>query len=175
MRKIALLLFAALAACEVNGTAPVDPTAPNNLSFQLMPSGDPNVPLGILLQWDPPTNGEAVSFDVFGRSNSTGWVLRATTTSYTFHDVGIPQTQYYVIARNEAGTEMGRSNTINVDLTTRLPAPLGLTSISLNGAVSLSWQDNAVHSTVGVFDHYRVYSSSYNAARATCEDPWFFE
>src|SRR4051812_11840904 len=97
MRKIALLLLVGLAACHIDGgTGPVvDPTAPANLGFQLAPSGDPNVPLGILLSWDPPSNGRAEVFDVYGRSGG-GWVRRATTTSTTFHDVGVPQQQYYV-------------------------------------------------------------------------------
>ena len=62
MRKLAMLLLVGVAACHIDGgpTGPVvDPTAPTNLGFQLAPSGDPNVPLGILLSWDPPTNGRA--------------------------------------------------------------------------------------------------------------------
>lgn len=175
MKRTALLLLAALTACEINGTAPVDPSAPGNLSFQLTPSGDPSVPLGILLSWDPPTNGLAMSFDVYGRSNSTGWIRRATTTSTTFHDAGVPQSQYYVAALDEAGVETGRSDIITVDLSDRLPAPLGLTSTSLNGAIHLRWSDNAVQAPGNRFDYYRVYSSDYSSAKGTCEEPWFFE
>src|SRR4051812_31615155 len=109
MKKFALLLLVAIAACDANGTEPIDPDAPTNLSFRLEPSGDPNVPLGILLSWDPPTNGLAVSFDIFGRSPSTGWIRRATTTSNTFHDAGIPQQEYYVVALDERGVETGRT------------------------------------------------------------------
>ena len=74
MKKLALLLLAGLAACDVGErTAPiVDPDEPTNLTFQLLPSGDPNVPLGVLLSWDPPSNNRAVVFDVYGRSNGTG-------------------------------------------------------------------------------------------------------
>jgi len=54
-KKLAMLLLIGLAACEVDGTAPVDPNEPSNLYYQLTPSGDPNVPLGILLSWEPPT------------------------------------------------------------------------------------------------------------------------
>jgi hypothetical protein len=176
MKRLAVVLFAALAACDVtNSTAPTDPSAPANLTFQLQPSGDPNVPLGIVLTWDPPTNGRAAAFDVFGRSNSTGWIRRATTTSTSFHDLGIPQQQYYVVALDEAGNQMGQSGTVTVDLSARLPAPLGLSSITLNGAIQLVWQDNAVHATTATFDHYRVYSSSYSSAKGACEDPWYFE
>lgn len=175
MKKLALLLLAGLAACEVDGTAPLDPNDPTNLTFQLAPSGDPNVPLGILLTWDPPSSNRALVFDVYGRSGSTGWIRRATTTSTTFHDAGVPQSQYYVVALDDQGQELGRSNTVIVDLTVRLPAPLGLTSTTLNGAIHLRWEDNAVNSTAGVFDHYRVYSSTWSAAKGTCEAPWYFE
>lgn len=175
MKRVALLLVAGLMACEINGTAPVDPTAPTNLTFKLIPSGDPNVPLGVILSWDPPPNGLAAVFDVYGRSNSTGWIRRATTTSTSFHDAGVPQSQYYIVALDEQGAEMGRTDNITVDLTDRLPAPLGLTSITLNRAIHLSWQDNAVQAPDSTFDHYRVYSSSFSSARGLCQEPWYFE
>src|SRR4051812_4299438 len=110
MKELAMLLLVGLAACNIEGgTAPVvvDPTAPTNLSFQLSPSGDPNVPLGILLSWEPPTNGGAAVFDVYGRSSGGAWIRRATTTSLTFHDAGVPQQQYYVVAFDADGREMG--------------------------------------------------------------------
>jgi hypothetical protein len=177
MKKLAMLLMVGLAACDIDGgTAPrVDPDEPTNLWFQLQPSGDPNVPLGIVLSWDPPSNGRAVVFDVYGRSSGTGWIRRATTTSPTFHDAGVPQSQYYVVAFDEGGEEMGRSATIVVDLAVRLPAPMGLTSVTLNNAIHLSWDDNAVESTIADFDHYRVYSSAYSSAKGICEAPWYFE
>ncbi len=177
MRKLALLLLAGLGACDIDGgTGPrVDPGEPTNLTFQLLPSGDPNVPLGVILSWDPPSNGRAVVFDVYGRSSGTGWLRRATTTSTTFHDAGVPQSQYYIVAFEESGEEMGRSETIQVDLTVRLPAPLGLTSTTLNQAIHLQWDDNAVTSSIATFDYYRVYSSAYSSAKGTCEAPWFFE
>ena len=175
MRKLTLLLLVGLAACNIDGGVPrPDPDAPTNLTFQLAPSGDPNVPLGVLLSWDPPSNGRAVVFDVYGRSGGS-WIRRATTTSNTFHDAGIPQQQYYVEAFDADGQAMGRSQTIIVDLTVRLPAPLGLGSVTLNRAVYLEWDDNAVHSTIATFDHYRIYSSAYSSAKAVCEAPWYFE
>lgn len=175
MKKLAMLLLVGLAACQLDGTPPRDPTEPTNLRFQLMPSGDPNVPLGILLSWDPPSNNQAAAFDIFGRSNSTGWIRRATTTSPTFHDVGIPQTEYYVMALDGEGQDMGRTDAILVDLTVRLPAPLGLTSTTLDNAIHLRWDDNAVNVTFPRFDHYRVYSTEYSAARSVCESNWYFE
>src|SRR5438874_1073827 len=171
MKRAVVLLVVALAGCEVNGaTGPTDPTAPTNLSFQLQPSGDPNLPLGVLLTWIAPSNGRAASYDVYGRSANTGWLLRATTTSTSFHDTGTPQSQYYVVALDDQSAQMGQSSTITVDLTTRLPNPQSLTSITLNSAIQLSWSDNAVQSgaTGGLtFDHYRVYSIDYSLARAT--------
>jgi hypothetical protein len=179
MNKALLLLAVALAGCEVNGaTAPVDPAAPTDLAFQLQPSGDPNLPLGVLLTWVAPSNGRAVSYDVYGRSANTGWQLRATTTSTSFHDIGAPESQYYVVALDDQSGQMGQSTTITIDLTSRLPAPLSLTSITLNSAIQLSWSNNAVQAggTGGLsFDHYRVYSSDYSSARSTCVEPWYFE
>jgi hypothetical protein len=176
MKRLALLLLSGLVGCEVTGaTTPIDPAAPTNLSFQLSPSGDPNVPLGILLTWVPPSNGRAVTFDVYGLSNSTGWIRRATTTSPSFHDAGVPQAQYYVAAIDDQGAEMGRSAIVTVDLTNRLPAPLGLTSTTLNSAIQLSWSDNAVQAGGSTFDHYRVYSSDYSSAQGGCIAPWSFE
>src|SRR3954452_8654230 len=111
MKKAMILLLVALAGCEVNGaTAPIDVTAPTNLAFQLQPSGDPTVPLGVILSWVPPTNGRAVSYNVYGRTNNSGWQLRATTTSPTFHDSGIPESQYYVRGVDDQSVEMGQSN-----------------------------------------------------------------
>ena len=176
MKRLALVVLASLAACQVAGpTSPIDPAAPTNLSFQLTPSGDPNAPLGILLTWVPPSNGRAATFDIYGQSNSTGWIRRATTTSASFHDAGVPQSQYYVAAIDDQGAEMGRSTIVTVDLTNRLPAPLGLTSITLNGAIQLGWSDNALQAGGSTFDHYRVYSSAYSSAQATCVLPWYFE
>ena len=150
MKRLALLVLFGLAACEVAGTTtPIDPAAPTNLSFQLTPSGDPNIPLGILLTWVAPSNGRAATFDIYGLSASTGWIRRATTTSTSFHDAGVPQAQYYVAAIDDQGAEMGRSAIVTVDLANRLAAPLGLTSITLNGAIQLSWSDNAVQRPAG--------------------------
>src|SRR5205809_865282 len=176
MKRASLLLVLALAACTAaDATAPIDPGAPTNLSFELTPSGDPNLPLGVLLTWDPPTNGRAADYNIFGRSSGQGWLLRATTTSTSFHDLGAPQSQYYVVAQNEQGQDMGQSSTITIDLSIRLPAPFNLASISLNGAIQLAWSDNAVLAGPNTFDHYRVYSSSYDATRNSCVEPWYFE
>ena len=221
---LVVALVAPLAACDL--TAPgVDPNAPSNLSYQLIPSGDPNAPLGIILSWQPPMSGRAVAYDVYGRaSTGSDWNLRATTTSPSFHDV-FPELQYYVVANDEhplkvdpasrgcagrsaavvafspaagrgrsnflsrrwkppgrppnlrspplpnLGFETGRCSTgtiVTVDLQSELPAPLGLHSISLNGAVQLAWSSNAVDANRNVFGYYRVYSASFDDAHSTC-------
>lgn len=175
LNRLLLLATLSLAACEM-ATDPIvtDPDAPANLTYQLIPSGDPDQPLGVLLTWEIPTSGRANSFNVYGRpSNNGGWQLRATTTSPTFHDAGIPEAQYYVATRDVNGNEIANSNTVTVDLQQRLPAPAGLGSISLNSAVQLFWDDNAVNTAS--FDHYRVYSSSYDESRGLCESDWSLE
>ena len=178
MRMSPLLIgfVAALAACDGGLLGPnADPNAPANLSYHLVPSGDPNVPLGVLLTWDPPSNGSAAAFDVYGRDAGQDWVRRATTTSPTFYDAGVPQDQYYVIAMDANGQELGQSQTVTIDSRNRLPAPLGLTSISLNGAIQLSWSSNAYDASQGDFESYRVYSAPLDASRVTCSTQWALE
>lgn len=174
LRRLLLIAALPLAACEVT-TNPLatSPDAPANLTYQLIPSGNPDQPLGVLLSWEVPTSGRANSFNVYGRETSgAAWQLRATTTSPTFHDAGTPEAQYYVATRDANGAELAQSNIITIDLQARLPAPQGLGSISLNGAVQLFWSPNAVAST---FDHYLVYSSSYDASRSVCNSDWALE
>jgi hypothetical protein len=174
---ILLALTLPLGACEINDfTGVVDPDAPTDLSYQLIPSGDPELPLGVILTWTPPQSGRATTFDVYGRSSSSeGWIRRATTTSYTFHDAGLPQLQYYVSAFDGAGNELGRTDVIVIDERNRLPAPLNLTSISLDRAVQLSWSSNAVEAGPSIFDFYRVYSTLYDNTRSRCSDQWSLE
>jgi hypothetical protein len=178
MRLTCLMLAALvpLAACEDLAGPAVDPDAPTNVSYQLIPSGDPNTPAGVLLTWDVPASGRANSFNVYGRSSSTAqWTLRATTTSPTFHDAGLPQAEYYVSTRDTNGNEIAQSTVVVIDLQARLPAPQGVTSISLNGAIHLRWSSNAVDASHGTFDYYRVYSTSYDATRGVCTADWTVE
>lgn len=178
LSRLFLIAVAPLAACDdlLTGLA-ADPDAPANVTYQLIPSGDPNAPLGVLLSWDVPRSGRANSFNVYGRtSRGGGWDLRATTTSTTFHDAGTPELQYYVSTRDAQGQEIAESDVVTIDIVgSRLPAPLGLTSISLNGAIQLTWQSNAVTAGTNTFDHYRVYSTSYDAARGVCTANWSVE
>lgn len=176
LTRLMLAVLFPLAACD-QLTGPVgDPDAPTNLTYQLIPSGDPASPSGVILSWDVPQSGRANSFNVYGRASSASqWQLRATTTSPTFHDAGLPEGQYYVTTRDANGNELGQSAVLSIDLTSRLPAPLGLATISLNAAIQLSWQSNAVDAAHGTFDHYRLYSTAYDATRGVCTADWVVE
>jgi hypothetical protein len=178
MRLTRFLLAALipLAACDAITNPAVDPDAPANLTYQLIPSGNPSAPAGVILSWDVPQSGRANSFNVYGRTSATSqWQLRATTTSPTFHDAGQPEAQYYVTTRDANGNELGQSQILIIDLATRLPAPLGVATISLNAAIQLSWQSNAVDAAHGTFDHYRLYSAGYDATRGVCTADWVVE
>ncbi|HXT15491.1 MAG TPA: hypothetical protein VN706_07655 [Gemmatimonadaceae bacterium] len=172
---ISLAVILPLVACDELTGPDVDPDAPTNLTYQLIPSGDPTTPLGVLLTWEVPTSGRANSFNVYGRLGGGDWQLRATTTSPSFHDAGLPEAQYYVATRDDNGDELAHSETISIDLQSRLPAPQGLTSISLNGAVQLAWSSNAVDASRATFDHYRVYSTPYDGTRGVCTANWVLE
>jgi hypothetical protein len=174
---IAALPLAPLAACDELTGLTTDPDAPANVTFELLPSGDPNAPAGVILSWDVPRSGRANAFNVYGRQSTTAsWQLRATTTSPTFHDSGMPEAQYYVATRDANGQEIAQSNTVTIDLSAgRLPSPQGLTSISLNSAIQLTWSGNAVAASPSTFDHYLVYSTAYDASRGVCTANWVRE
>ncbi len=53
---------------------------------------------------------------------------------------------------------------------TRLPAPSGIVSVSLDNAVHLSWSGSVVANYPGQFKHYRVYSTSYVFSNGRCDD-----
>lgn len=172
---LALLGIAALIGCSGNVEQPINTDAPTDLVYQLIPSGDPLQPLGILLAWNPPSSGLAVSYDVYGRSATTDqFSLRATTTSPSFHDAGLPQLQYFVQALDEQGRQLGSSDTITVDERNVLPAPQGLATVTLNRGVELSWEANAFNAGPDIFDYYRVYSASFSATTG-CNADWAVE
>jgi len=57
-----------------------------------------------------------------------------------------------------------------------LDAPASLSSISLNGAVHLSWSDNSYNNAPeGVFLEYRIYSTGYSIDADLCDETWDFE
>ena len=172
-----VLLLLAVSACDGSLLGPdIDPDAPTDLTYQLLPSGDPAVPLGILLQWEPPSSGRAVTYDIYARSSARDdFVLRATTTSPSFHDAGIPMLDYFVQAMDEDGQELGSSDVVTVDERNRLPAPRALLSVTLNRGVQLSWDTNAYAAAPQLFGVYRVYSTSFDLARGCDESDWSLE
>jgi hypothetical protein len=176
LNRLFLAMLLPLAGCDLSGlTSIVAPDAPTNLTYQLIPSGDPNAPLGVLLTWDIPSSGRVIAFNVYGRVTGGDWQLRATTTSPTFHDAGTPDAQYYVASRDENGNELANSNTLTIDMQARLPAPQNLSSISLNTAIQLTWNPNAVNASPSTFDHYLVYSTAYDTSRGVCTANWVEE
>jgi hypothetical protein len=172
-----LLVAAALAvaACSNNTTTSLSTLPPpQNLAYELDPSGDPNAPAGILLVWDDVLSPNLQSYRIYSRGSTTGsFLLRGETTSNTFHDNGVPHLQYFVTAVDVAGGESDPSNTITVDERLQLPAPDTLGSISLNQAIHLGWADNGAQSAR--FKWYRVYSASYNLDTGFCGTDWVLE
>ena len=170
------LVVMAVTACDVGVVAPENPDAPTDLSYQLIPSGDPSLPLGVVLQWSPPRSGVAFTYDVYGRSSARdNFARRATTTSPSFHDAGVPQLEYYVQAIDEDGQERGRSAIVTIDERNRLPAPQSLASVTLNRGVQLAWDPNAYNAAPQTFDFYRVYSTSWDAVHGCNAAEWALE
>jgi len=177
MRYLLSLLVLAAVACRSDLIAPGGgPSTPANLTYQLEPSGDPNGPLGILLIWDDVTDANLASYRVYSRaSTSDAFGLRGETTSNTFHDNGVPHLQYVVTAVDANGGESGFSNAITVDERLQLVAPAWLSSISLNGAIHLQWDDTSYASAPTRFKWYRIYSTAYNLDTGLCDTNWLLE
>jgi len=142
---------------------------PQNLAYQLDPSGTPGQPAGILLVWDDVQSASLGGYLIYSRASTTGaYGLRGETSSNTFHDNGVPHLQYYVTAADLNGGESNASNVITVDERLQLPQPASLTSISLNQAIHLQWADNAALSDPTRFNWYRVYSMPYDLDQDAC-------
>ena len=179
MRLLLCLLLVATVACQqyvTDGGGGNAPSTPTNLSYELEPSGDPDRPLGILLFWDGVTDNNLSSYRIYSRASSSGsFGLRGETSSNTFHDNGIPHLEYYVTAVGDGGEESGGSNSIIVDERLQLDQPALLTSISLNGAIHLEWNDNAYLNDPTRFKWYRVYSAGYDLDTGVCGTNWLLE
>jgi hypothetical protein len=175
------LALAALVACNDYGTNPV-----GGGGGQVAPPGEPHLrsgtqwypgaPSGVLLSWEDDGNPALAVWHIYSRgSTSESYLLRGSTTSSTFHDNGIPHLQYYVTAEDQAGVESGPSNVITVDERLALQKPTTLTTTSLNGAIALTWSDNAFASDPSAFKVYRVYSTPYDLDNDLCLDQWALE
>src|SRR5436309_9139538 len=156
--------------CQSNTTSLVSALPPpQNLAYQLDPSGDPAQPAGILLVWDDVQSSALGSYRICSRgSTGSPYGLRGETSSNTFHDNGVPHLQYYVTAADVNGGESDPSNVITVDERLQLPQPASLSSISLNQAIHLQWADNAAVSDPTRFNWYRVYSMPYDLDHGVC-------
>lgn|SRR5574341_23737 len=149
---------------------------PQKVTYELEPSGDPDLPSGILLFWLDVADPDLASYRVYSRGASSGsFGLRGETTSNTFHDNGVPHLQYYVTAVDVNGNESQASNVITVDERLQLQRPATLTSVSLNGAIHLSWADNAFLTAPSRFQWYRIYSTGYDLDQGLCDATWSLE
>jgi hypothetical protein len=175
LRYSLLLLALAASACQETLLTSA-PSIPQNLTYELEPSGDPARPLGILLVWDDVTDANLASYRVYSRGSSSGsFSLRGETTSNTFHDNGVPHLQYLVTAADDNGDESDASNVITVDERLQLDRPSTLFTISLNGAIHLEWADNAYLANPTRFKWYRIYSTSYDLDTGLCGATWLLE
>jgi hypothetical protein len=153
MRVLLSLVLLVAVACQPSVVGPGGggaPSTPANLTYELEPSGDPNRPLGS-----------------FG--------LRGETSSNTFHDNGVPHLDYFVSAVNDNGEESAGSNLITVDERLQLVSPGWLSSISLNGAIHLEWDDTSYSTAPTRFKWYRIYSTDYNLDVGLCGTNWLLE
>src|SRR3989442_13933450 len=154
------------AACQSNNLVGSRLPAPQRLSYQLDPSGDPTRPVGILLAWDDVQASGVGGYRVYSRgSTSNAYGLRGVTTSNTFHDNGVPHLQYFVTAVDVDGVEGDPSDAVTVNEYLQIGAPPSLLGISLDSAIHLDWQDTPDFSR---FKWYRVYSSDYNLPQNEC-------
>jgi len=180
MRRLFIATLIAVVACGGDRTTTGVDTrlpVPTGLSYQLVPSGFPDSPDGVLLTWDDVADSYTSAYVVYSRNSASGeWNRRAETTSPTFSDAGYPAYAYYVATRDESGHESAPSAAVTIDVRLRLPAPANLNAISLDRAVQTSWASNSRTADPNAFDYYRVYSTVYSAAAGGCDDDlWVLE
>ena len=177
MRFVARYALAAAAAlsfgCQTDTTSiGTTLSPPQNLAYQLEPSGDPNTPTGILLVWDDVLSPDLASYNVYSRGSLSGsFALRGVTTSNTFHDNGVPHLQYLVTAVDLNGGESDPSNVVTVNEYLQIGAPPSIAGTSLDSAIYLAWQDTP---DLSRFKWYRVYSSDYIPGQNPCVN-WALE
>src|SRR6266852_1088030 len=180
LRSLLVVAGLVAVACQ-NSTAPgnLPPgtlNPPQNLAYQLDPSGDPNRPAGILLAWDDVLSSDLASYRIYSRgSTGSSYLLRGETSSNTFHDNGIPHLQYYVTAVDVDGGESAPSAVVTVNEYLQIPRPAALAGISLNQAIHLDWDDSPALSNPNRFKWYRVYSASATSNPYVCKSDWLLE
>lgn len=172
----ALILLAACNETQVVGGGGGLVSPPSNLIYTVEPSGTPGAPTGVLLQWDFDNDPDLANWHVYSRGSTTeAYRLRATTTSNSFHDEGLPHLQYYVTAEDLDGVETSPSNVVTVDERLALERPSTLNSTTLDAAVALDWSDNAYLNNPVRFKTYRVYSATYDLDQDLCGTTWSLE
>ena len=171
---IGAIMLGATACSDSTAPAPID--RPENLRYQLEPSGDPLRPQGVVLRWDPVVDATLEVYNVYGRlEGSNQFDLRGSTTSPSFHDDGEPDLEYLVSAVNTDGEESAFSDAVLIDERLRLEAPESIWSVSLDGAILVAWADNAFLNEPDGFNNYRVYSTSYDLDIPECGGVWTLE
>ncbi|HVH69106.1 MAG TPA: hypothetical protein VM716_14650 [Gemmatimonadales bacterium] len=172
-RSLLIVVGLTAVACQNNTSAPASLLPPpQNLSYSLEPSGNPNSPAGVILFWNDVQSQDLQSYRVYSRGSTTAsFGLRGETTSNTFHDNGVPHLQYLVTAVDLNGGESDPSNTVTINEYLQIGAPTTLTGITLDSAIHLDWQDTR---DLGRFKWYRVYSAAYTGGSNPC-GTWFLE
>ena len=171
---IGAIMLGATACSDSTAPAPID--RPENLWYQLEPSGDPLRPQGVVLRWDPVVDATLELYNVYGRlEGSNQFDLRGSTTSPSFHDDGEPDLEYLVSAVNTDGEESAFSEPVLIDERLRLEAPESIWSVSLDGAILVAWADNAFLNEPDGFNNYRVYGTSYDLDMRECGGVWALE
>jgi hypothetical protein len=135
LATFALLLLPLLSnACDEDAYYPSPGTLlppPTNLTYEVIPSGTPGAPSGVLLSWDWSDDPYLGVWNIYSRgSTSDQYVLRSSTTSNTFHDSGYPHLQYYITAEDIDGYESGPGNVVTVDERLALVRPSTLEHVA---------------------------------------------
>lgn len=171
-----------LAGCDSTTTVvgPPPPAGsvlpPAVLYYNLEPTGTGTGPAGLILTWPDDGNPNLAVWNVYSRgSTNATFGLRGSTTSNSFHDNGVPDLQYYVTAVDLDGFESAPSPMVTIDERLALPAPATLLSVSLDGAIALSWADNAHDASPTRFAAYRIYSAGYDLDADLCDTAWYLE
>ena len=181
-RAAGVALAALVAACNNNNNNLLNnyqaPGRPTGLVYQLnfgeQIGTDSIIEPGVLLSWLPPSPDSTVQdFIVYSDSaappDSVYFQERAVTTSVSFHDAGVPESQYFVTSQDVNNVQSSRSNIVHIDPADTVQAPSGLSGLALDSAAELAWPDNSITGPNGSrFDFYRVYSDSVTSA--TCID-----